>query len=254
MKRILIILLLTIVGINGQLFAQKKGSQKLAIVFIGNSITIGSGGDGGFPPPTHAVNYLKNKKNIKEVSYINIGKSGSTTVDWLPETSTLFLNAIKAADSLSKQQGHQLLFSIKLGTNDSAMEGPNGSPVSAEKYKNNIKIIINTLLDQYPNAKIVLQNPIWYSTNTYNRSKYLSEGLERLNSYIPELEKIVLEYQTSNSGKVFSGDTKAYRYFKKHKGLYKDEKGQQGIFHLHPNQAGTEKLGIYWGKAILKVI
>tara|TARA_R110002124_G_scaffold237977_1_gene403231 strand:+ start:498 stop:1259 length:762 start_codon:yes stop_codon:yes gene_type:complete len=253
MKRISLILLLSCFAITS-IWAESKPKENLAIVFIGNSITIGTGGEGGTPPPTHAVNSLRTHKKIGEVAFSNIGKSGSTTVDWLPETNTLFRNAIKAGDSLSRKADFQLIFSIKLGTNDSAIEGPNGAPVSAENYKKNMKVIMTALLEKYPKCKIVLQHPIWYSTNTYNRSKYLAEGLARLNTYIPEIDQLVKEYQSQNPGQVYLGDTKAYRYFKKHETLFKDEKGQQGIFHLHPNQAGTKILGEYWAKGILKGI
>ena len=231
-------------------FAQTK----LSIVFIGNSITQGKGGEKGFPPPTHAVNFLKEQKGIEDVSFANVGRSGSTTVDWLPETGKLFLLATKAADSLYLLKDHQLIFSIKLGTNDSAIEGPNGAPVSKEGYKKNMQTIVSELLNKYPGSKVVIHHPIWYSTNTYNRSKYLAEGLERLQSYIPELDAMISEYKKTEPGRVFKGDTKAFKYFKKHHLKYfKPENGQQGVFYLHPNEEGVAVLGKYWGKAIGKI-
>jgi lysophospholipase L1-like esterase len=234
-----------------QTFAQTK----LSIVFIGNSITQGKGGDNGFPPPTHAVNYLKEQKGIDDVAYINVGRSGSTTVDWLPGTGKYFVLATTAADSLYQQKDHQLLFSMKLGTNDSAIQGPNGAPVSKEDYKKNVRTIVSDLLKKYPGSKVVIHHPIWYSTNTYNRSKYLAEGLERLQTYVPELDDLISEYKTSEPGRVFKGDTKAFKYFKKHHlKLFKPENGQQGVFYLHPNVEGVAVLGKYWGKAISKIL
>ncbi|MCF0073575.1 GDSL-type esterase/lipase family protein [Dyadobacter sp. CY261] len=230
-------------------FAQTK----LSIVFIGNSITQGKGGDDGFPPPTHAVNYLKAKKGVDDVSFINVGRSGSTTVDWLPATGKYFTLATTAADSLYLQKDHQLLFSMKLGTNDSAIQGPNGAPVSKEDYKRNVKTIVSELLKRYPGSKVIIHHPIWYSTNTYNRSKYLAEGLERLQTYVPELDELIKETKTAEPGRVFKGDTKAFKYFKKHYlELFKPENGQQGVFYLHPNVEGVKVLGEYWGKAIAK--
>ncbi|MCE6992989.1 GDSL-type esterase/lipase family protein [Dyadobacter sp. CY323] len=230
-------------------------AQKIAIVFIGNSITQGKGGDNGFPPPTHAVNYLKEQKGVESVMFVNVGRSGSTTLDWLPGSGKYFVLATKAADSLFAQKDHQLVFSMKLGTNDSAMEGPNGAPVSKENYKKNMQAIINELLTKYPGSKVVIQHPIWYSTNTYNRSKYLEEGLERLKSYIPELNAMVKEYKDTNPDRVFKGDTKAFKYFEKHaRELFKPENGQQGVFYLHPNVEGVAILGQYWGKAIAKAV
>lgn len=237
-----------------QVSAQIKKDAKIAIVFIGNSITQGKGGTNGFPPPTHAVNYLKEEKGIQNVSFVNVGKSGSTTLDWLPGSGKFFVLATKAADSLSMQKDHQLIFSMKLGTNDSAMEGPNGSPVSKEDYKKNLQTIINELLVKYPGSKFVLHHPIWYSTNTYNRSKYLAEGLARLESYVPEIDALIDEYKSSQPGTVFKGDTKSFKYFKKHaKELFKPEDGQAGVFFLHPNETGVAVLGKNWGKAISKI-
>lgn len=227
--------------------------NKLSIVFIGNSITQGKGGDNGQTPPAHAVNYLKAKKGVDEVLYANVGRSGSTTVDWLPETGKYFSLATTAADSLYLQKDHQLLFSMKLGTNDSAIEGPNGAPVSKENYRRNVQTIVSELLKRYPESKVIIHHPIWYSTNTYNRSKYLAEGLERLETYVPQLDALIKDYQTSEPGRVFKGDTKAFKYFKKHHiQLFKPENGQQGVFYLHPNVEGTKVLGEFWGKAIAK--
>ncbi|KAA0989831.1 GDSL-type esterase/lipase family protein [Dyadobacter aurulentus] len=231
------------------------GQNKLSIVFIGNSITQGKGGANGFPPPTHAVNYLKEQKGVDDVAFVNVGKSGSTTVDWLPGSGKYFILATKAADSLFAKKDHQLIFSMKLGTNDSAIEGPNGAPVAKEDYRKNMQTIISELLGKYPGCKVVVQHPIWYSTNTYNRSKYLEEGLERLKTYIPELDAMVKDYDNTNPGLVFKGDTKAFKYFKKnHLKLFKPENGQQGVFYLHPNEEGVAVLGRYWGKAIAKAV
>lgn len=234
-------------------YAQK--TQKLAIVFIGNSITQGKGGPNGFPPPTHAVNYLKQQEAAGDVIYANLGRSGSTTVDWLPGTGKDFAKVIVAADTLFQKKDYQLLFSIKLGTNDSAIQGPNGAPVSKEDYIKNMRAIISQVLGKYPGSKVIVQHPIWYSTNTYNGSKYLEEGLNRLKSYIPVLDHMIADYQNSEPGRVFKGDTKAFKYFKKHYlKLLKPENGQQGTFYLHPNEEGSQVLGEFWGKAIQKEI
>lgn len=228
---------------------------KLSIVFIGNSITQGKGGDKGLPPPTHAVNYLKTRKGVADVLFTNVGKSGSTTLDWLPGTGKYHNLTTRAADTLFPIKDHQLVFSIKLGTNDSAMEGPNGAPVAKENYRKNMMAIISDLLTRYPGSKVVVHHPIWYSENTYNRSKYLKEGLDRLRTYIPELDALVSDYKISHPGQVFRGDTKAFKYFKKHHlKLLKPENGQAGTFYLHPNETGVTVLGNYWGKAIAKAI
>ena len=235
-------------------------AQKLSIVFIGNSITQGKGGPNGFPPPTHTVNFLKEKKGVEDVLFINVGKSGSTTLDWLPghdrpDGGKWYALAKKAADSLFLQKDHQLIFSMKLGTNDSAIQGPNGAPVSKDGYRKNMETIISELLTKYPGSKVIVHHPIWYSENTYNSSKYLKEGLERLDSYVPEIDDMVSDYKKTYPGRVFKGDTKAFKYFKKHYlKLLKPEKGQAGTFYLHPNEEGVEVLGKYWAKAIEKAV
>lgn len=251
-KFILIFASLLLAGVT---LVEAQDKTNLSIIFIGNSITEGKGGPNGFPPPTHAVKFLKEEKGAQDVLFANVGKSGSTTVDWLPGSGKLFVRATQAADTLFLKKDHQLVFSLKLGTNDSAIEGPNGSPVSKELYRKNLQTIISELLTKYPGSKVVIHHPIWYSENTYNRSKYLKEGLERLKTYIPEIDALVTQYKTTNPGQVFRGDTKAFRYFKRHSlQLLKPEKGQQGTFYLHPNEEGVAVLGKFWGKAIAKAV
>jgi lysophospholipase L1-like esterase len=236
-------------------FSQNKKERRLCIVFIGNSITEGKGGVNSVPPPTHAANFLKAQRGITDVLFANAGKSGATTLDFLPENGKQFVKVTKAADSLSLHKDYQLLFSIKLGTNDSAMEGPNGAPVSKENYRKNMEVIIHALLDKYPGSKVIVHHPIWYSTNTYNRSKYLQEGLNRLESYIPQINQMMKEYRVTHPGRVFVGDVKAFNHFKKnYLKLLKPENGQQGTFYLHPNEEGVAVLGRYWGKAIANAI
>lgn len=84
-----------------------------------------------------------------------------------------------------------LVFSLMLGTNDSAIKGPNGSPVQPAQYKTNVKVIADELLALYPDSRIVLHRPIWYSPNTYNGAMYLKEGLNRLERYFAEINQLV---------------------------------------------------------------
>jgi lysophospholipase L1-like esterase len=226
------------------------------IVFIGNSITHGS----GLPdpdtqaPPVIAGAKLREMKNVGTVQISNVGKSGSTTLDWLPENNKLFLTAIKAADVYAGNSSATLLFSIVLGTNDSAIKGPHGAPVSPEDYHGNLVKIADRLLNDYPGCKIIFQYPTWYSENTYNTSKYLKEGLDRLQLYFPEIDAVVKSYASSAPQRVFAGNKKVFGYFKKHADLFQNEKGQQGIFNLHPNAEGAAVLGAFWAKAIYKAM
>jgi lysophospholipase L1-like esterase len=221
------------------------------IVFIGNSITRGAGLPNAAEeaPPAKAVAWLQQQLKGK-VAFSNQGVSGSTTVDFLPSTNRLFNNVTDAANRYKDDPTAQLVFSMVLGTNDSAIEGPNGSPVSPAQYEKNVKAIIDALLKMYPRSIIVLHHPIWYSPNTQNRSRYLAEGLARLQTYFPVLDKMPAAYPSN----VFIGYTKGFRYFSKHPELFQQEKGGQGIFQLHPNPEGAAILGAEWGKAIRKVL
>lgn len=233
------------------LFAQK---QNLNIVYIGDSITQGVqlNDPGTEAPPAKATAWLRKQKGMGEIEFSNQGFSGFTTVDFLPSTHTVFQKADQAAAAFEDKQA-MLMFSIMLGTNDSAVTGPNGSPVSPEQYHDNLKTIIDSLLKDFPAAKIVIQLPIWYSPNTYNGSKYLQEGLTRLQSYFPQINKLVTEYAASRPKQVSASDKKAFDYFKQH--YLTDlipETGRQGTFYLHPNKKGTDALGRFWAEAIYK--
>lgn len=228
----------------------------LDIVFIGNSITYGANLENPKQdaPPVVASEILQKKSGISSVQFSNQGRSGFTTVNYLPDSPT-FAEVVQATKLLHTNADHMLIFSIKLGTNDSAISGPKGAPVSKEDYRKNMKAIIDELLRQFPTARVVIQQPIWYSTNTYNRSKYLAEGLARLQSYFPELKSLVKSYSSTHRNQVFMGDQKGFNYFRK--SYLTDlvaEKGQQGTFYLHPNPKGAAQLGSFWADAIYKVV
>jgi lysophospholipase L1-like esterase len=235
-------------------YAQAK--QNLNIVFIGNSITYGAGlaHPESEAPPVAACNYLKRQANIGVVAFSNQGHSGFTTVDFLPATGNAFQKAEAAARAFTDKTA-LLIFSVKLGTNDSAIQGLNGSPVSPADYKKNLKTIADNLLNEFPGCVIIFQHPIWYSPNTYNGAKYLEEGLLRLQSYIPQIDRLVADYAKTNPKRVFVGDKKAFSYFKKHPLTdLQAENGHQGTFYLHPNAKGAAMLGMFWGEAIERVV
>ena len=232
------------------------GNEKkwdMDIVFIGNSITLGVtlADRGKDAPPVIACKYLQSQSQVGDVKIFNNGKNGSTTVDFLPSTGRLFSELVAAANQLHTDKQRLLVFSISLGTNDSANDGTNGAPVSPKAYYANLEAIADQLLSSFPDCKIIFQQPIWYSPNTYNGARYLAEGLARLQSYFPELESLVDHYSRSNPDQVFMGDKKGFKYFKKN--YLTDmahESGKQGIFYLHPNKKGAEMLGSLWGEAI----
>jgi|SRR6185312_910779 len=87
-KRLLVVFM---VLLNGACFGQPP-KQNINIVFIGNSITYGArlANPVAEAPPVAAVAYLRRQPGIGEVSWSNQGKSGATTVDFLPPASQLF--------------------------------------------------------------------------------------------------------------------------------------------------------------------
>lgn len=245
-------------GLAIGLFASAAdGKRYVNIVFIGNSVTEGAGLSNPMreAPPVKAALYLSKCPEIGSVKYVNRGRSGCTTVDYLPETSTLFPWMTAAADQFRDETWADLVFSIMLGTNDSAISGTNGCPVSPERYYENMEKIINRLLALYPDCRVVAHRPIWYSPNTYNGSKYMEEGLRRLESYYPQLRKLVDDYATRFPGQVFLGDTAGFDYFKEHHLTdFQAERGNAGVFYLHPNAEGAVRLGDLWGEAILRAL
>lgn len=225
----------------------------LDIVYIGNSIT--EGGQHDKPeveaPPATASDYLRHRTGVRSVAFSNQGRSGYTTVDYLPADGGALSEVITAAQSLHPDNSRLLIFSISLGTNDSAEKGPNGSPVSRENYQKNIEAIADKLLSVFPDCKIILQQPIWYSPNTYNSSEYMAKGLARLQTYFPMLKAVVKKYSKTNPGHLYTGDLTGFDYFRKN--YLTDllpESGNAGTFYLHPNTKGSAVLGSLWGKAI----
>lgn len=226
---------------------------KVNIVFIGDSITYGQNKP-DLQPSVYALNFLKEKFKGIPFTQANFGVSGYTTKNFLPGEPD-FEKVVKEADAFYSNSSAELVFSIMLGTNDSAINGPYGAPVSPEQYRNNLKTIADSLLKRYPKSKIVFNYPIFYSPNTYNGAMYLQEGLDRLQSYFPQIDYLIQDYRTSNPSQVYSGYKNVFSDFKKdYLHLLMPEQGHQGIFYLHPNQDGAKILGHSWGKVLAKVI
>jgi acetyl esterase/lipase/lysophospholipase L1-like esterase len=234
-----------------------SSANELDLVFIGNSITQGVQleNPGESAPPAFAASYLGTKKGVESARFLNRGRSGYTTVNFLPSTDGELSKVVMAVKEFHTDLTRLLVFSISLGTNDSAEEGPKGSPVSPETYRQNMKAIIGQLLTDFPGCRVIIQQPIWYSTTTYNRSRYLAAGLARLESYFPELRALVQEFSRTNPQSVFMGDTQAFDYFREnHLTDLIPEPGNAGTFYLHPNKKGAEVLGKFWAEGIWQAL
>jgi lysophospholipase L1-like esterase len=131
----------------------QNNKRDINIVFIGNSITQGVQlkDRATEAPPATAVAWLREHKKLDTVEFSNQGHSGYTTLDFLPGAGITFTNVEAAARAFTNQQA-LLVFSIKLGTNDSAVQGPHGAPVSPENYINNLKTIADRLLADFPQS------------------------------------------------------------------------------------------------------
>jgi len=219
----------------------------LDVVFIGDSITQPE------TPVAAAEEYLRTSAGVAEVRTSNQGHSGHTTLDFLPADGK-DAQGVKAAADAFAAPDRELVFSIMLGTNDSACKGPNGSPVAPGDYRANLRTIAGRLLSAYPCAKVVVQYPTWYSTNTHNSACYMAEGLARLRSYGPEIDALVAEFDRTNPGRAYAGSKLGWAYFEEHHETdMKHENGRYGVFFLHPNEQGYKVLGRFWAEAVRRV-
>lgn len=218
------------------------------LLFIGNSITAGAtlSNASTQAPPIVCRSLVEEATGVTTNVY-NGGHSGITTFGYLPGRDD-FTRIISNARVLRKNGGH-IYISIMLGTNDSASSGTEGAPVAPAVYGNNIRTIINKLIEEIPECSILLNYPIWYSPSTYNSAMYLQEGLDRLHSYYPVLDAIVAEYD-----QVYAGNRTVWEYFEDNKALFTRENGNAGYFYLHPNVNGAKRLAEIWANSLLELI
>ncbi len=227
-----------------------SASQTINLVFVGDSITAGAGLSGAAgAPPAICAQALEKQVPGSKVNFSNQGHSGFTTLNFLPPGGA-FADAVKAAQQLTDAHPGTLVFSMMLGTNDSANQGPKGAPVAANDYGRNLQTIIDALLKTFPNSKIFVHHPLWYSPNTHNSSDYEGMASTRLKSYFPAIDALA-----TGTGSIFLGDTAGYNYFAatSHTEM-QGENGRHGTFYLHPNAKGAESLGRLWANAMVKTL
>lgn len=225
-------------------------ARDVQIVFIGNSITQGATlRDAANEGPASQTRNLLQDQGYS-VNILNRGLSGTTTYDWLPDgKSRCFAPMTQATDAFFTP-GATHLFSVMLGTNDSAETTCNGSPVSASQYETNMRQIIDALLQRYPDARILVNYPIWYSPTTHNGAKYLQSGLDRLQTYYPIIDRLAQAYPN----RVFAGNREVFQAFEGKKEFFTEEQGHQGAFYLHPNAQGARHLATYWAASLKPLV
>jgi lysophospholipase L1-like esterase len=231
------------------------------LVCIGDSITECH----GIPDRDHNSSPAVLAKALGEglgatVYLVNAGISGTTTADWSGPTG-LLVRGPRSAEALAAKlaadhPGAKLVYSIMLGTNDSANKGTRGAPISAERYGTEMNRIVATLEQDHPDCLIFLHHPTWYSKNTHNNADYEGDSAhDRLRSYFPVLDGIAAADAKQPKRHVYLGDTLAYDHFA---AAYLTElspqKGKNGTFYLHPNQTGAESLGKFWAAPIVAVL
>jgi lysophospholipase L1-like esterase len=263
-------------GLSGPLYvAGTPNGPDLAIVFIGDSITYGVGvsNAGSVASPTapyFCMARLAELSGQRNVYGANTGISGTTTTDWAPGGAD-YNNAVEAINGGSAASvlhaahpAAQMVFSIMLGTNDSASSGTNNAPYSgaltAAEYQTKLAAIVTQILTvDWPSAKIVLHAAPWYSPNTHNGASYLQAGLSALFGYRSALAAVVASFAVSHPGQVMLGDTQSFAYFAQNfaSELQADGSGTNGVFFLHPagvagadGKIGTQSLGEMWATAI----
>ena len=249
MKRLLLLAIMVCVAMGAG--AQQRKAHTCNLIFIGNSITAGAlhADRTKTAPPVFVADFV-GKKLYTDVHFRNCGRSGATTVDFLPSQKRDFVRVEKAIGEIKALSYEPIIFSIMLGTNDSANFGPNGSPVSNADYKSNLMTMIARIRELCPNAIFVLQRPIWYSPNTHNASQYLVAGQKRMVAYTDVLIEIANE-----NDDIYLGDCDAFDYFgSKYRKFMFAEDGKAGVFYLHPNEAGAKKLAKFWADAIVEVV
>lgn len=223
-------------------------TANINLLFIGNSITYGATlSDPSTQAPPVVCRDLIQAATEVSVNVYNGGHSGITTFGYMPGRDDF--TRILASANVFKKNGGKIYISIMLGTNDSACTTTEGAPVAPATYDENMRTIINKLLEEIPECKIIVNYPIWYSPSTYNGAKYLQEGLDRLHSYYPVLDGICAQYD-----QVYAGNRGVWEYFENNFALFTRENGNAGYFYLHPNQTGAQRLAEIWARELLELI
>ena len=246
-------------------FSFSEAQRSANIVFIGNSITYGALHEQRelTAPPVLCAHWLSQQDGIDTVYFKNCGRSGKTSYHFLPNAAevipagdkTYFGDVVKSTRELvNAHPGLPLVFSIKLGTND-AVERKHNAHTEPADYARNLTVIIDSLLRLWPDAHVVLNRPIYNTSNyvTKNGSVASKKSLKLLAAYFEQFQTVMAN---SKAGHVHIGDAEAYDYFGKHylTDVVEEKDARGKSYWLHPNEQGAQKLAEYWGKALLPVL
>lgn len=251
MKRIPVMALLAVLsGLTGCiLFPKAPAPKSLNIVFVGDSIT--SGYLMKTPvrdaPPVYAAAWLKGRPGITNVLFRNCGKPGYRTDQFLPDRLNSEWGEVKQAGESFRNVPGKLVFSIMLGTNDSA--GHNDTGIHPpERFKSDMKILVEALCASFPESVVVIHHPTGYTKapGTYP---------ENLALYKPIIDSLVEKAAGTHPGRVFLGDVKAWSFFDRHRETHWFCEARGSVpYYVHPNERGAAAIGQLWGEAIARAV
>ncbi len=251
--------------------------QALNIVFAGDSITYGLGvrnaGTVKLPTmPGYCITALRRRLGLGEIYGSNQGHNSHTLTDYAPGGSDYHdafdcenpKSAVRQLNELHPEA--QMVVSLMLGTNDSAIAGSNNAPfdgcLDASQYTMKLHEIVDRILEiDAPDAKIVLHMPPYYTTNSRTNFTYGPAGLAALMSYGEALDRIVHDYLSAYPGQVFVGDRRSFEYFaQNYRTEHLPQRFRGSTFYLHPSGTpgsngliGTQSLGELHAEAIARV-
>jgi lysophospholipase L1-like esterase len=236
---------------TGLTVAAEYSSTILNLVYMGDSITAGStlSVPATQAPPVTCSIFLSGMYGIRNAFYTNEGYSGFTTNSFLPtvNTSNCYSNSVSAMADLEAANAGTEVFSIMLGTNDSAQS------VTAAQVGTNLETIIGSLLASFPSAYVVMNEPILYTANQGNG--YSETGLGFLSTYYTEYPIVAVYENGLHPGHVLVGETDAAGFFaNSYTTEMTAQSGTNGYYFIHPDQQGALNLGRLWANGIYRAI
>ena len=195
-------------------------ASPMVIGLIGDSITAGNGATIG------AATWLQSDLSAQQpVSIDNWGAPGSTVAAWLGSPLAQAIASFKAEGVTVVQ--------IMLGTNDCTSTTP-------AQYQANLSSMISTLQANGFNQIILMDPP------AFNPESPTSININRTESALANLQAYrAVIASLCNGTTVFQGDTSAFVFF--------GENPQDLGDGTHPNDSGTQVLGLEWAQAYERV-
>ncbi|MHB8287229.1 MAG: hypothetical protein ACYDD1_21490, partial [Caulobacteraceae bacterium] len=251
--------------------------QDLNVVFIGDSRTFCQYcsvsaiqgtvnlSAGSATPPYWASKVIQKSLGLRNVNAFNGGCSGSSSNDWLKGAaahctevngydqyawaagtgSTTGMAALVAADPSALQ-----VFSINLDANDAYQA------LSQTTFTANMRSLIVSLLTDWPNAIIIVNEGSYFTPSIYGGAAVTSLAY----SYRSTIPAMIAGLQAAYPGRTIRlGDTNAWNYFAIN---YPTEMASQvsyagaqyGTGFLHQNDIGSQTYGTLWGQAIAQTL